>query len=101
TLDRARGETGVPDVVLAEMYARLFSACFATKGGQRRTSLELGLNALYRALALYPRELYPRQWAMIQMNLGAVYQERIAESRRANLEQAILHYQAALQVFTA
>jgi len=100
-LDRAHDETGMSDVVLAEMHARLFSACFAVKGRQRRSSLELGLNALYKALASYPRERYPRQWAMIQMNLGSVYQERIAGSRHANLEQAIIRYQAALQVFTA
>ncbi len=99
-LDRAESEPSLPKVVLAQIYTRLFSACFATKGLQTPANLELGLRSLQQALVLYPRENYPRQWGLLQMNLGSLYQKRIRGSRGSNLEQSIAHYRSALQVVT-
>lgn len=99
-LNHARSELGTPAVILAEMHARLFRACFAMRGEQKPACLEIGLDALQQALVGYPREHFPQQWAMIQMNLGALYWSRVGGSRSDNLETALSHYQNALQVFT-
>jgi tetratricopeptide (TPR) repeat protein len=45
------------------------------------------------------RKVYPEQWAT-QNNLGNAYLERIRGERAENLEQAIFHYQQALEVRT-
>jgi tetratricopeptide (TPR) repeat protein len=39
-------------------------------------------------------------WASTQYNMGITYRERLEGERRANLEQAIVCYEAALQVCT-
>jgi TPR repeat protein len=49
---------------------------------------------------VYTRQAYPEQWARTQNNLGNAYLERIRGERAENLEQAIFHYQQALDVYT-
>jgi TPR repeat protein len=49
---------------------------------------------------VYTRQAYPEDWAMTQHNLGNAYLERIRGERAENLEQAIFHYQQALEVYT-
>jgi tetratricopeptide (TPR) repeat protein len=49
---------------------------------------------------VYTRQAYPEQWAATQNNLGNAYRNRIRGERAENLEQAILHYQQALEVYT-
>jgi tetratricopeptide (TPR) repeat protein len=46
------------------------------------------------------RQAYPEDWARTQNNLGNAYRNRIRGERAENLEQAIFHYQQALEVRT-
>ncbi len=46
------------------------------------------------------RAALPVEWATTMMNLGNAYSDRIRGERAENLEQAIAHYQQALEVMT-
>jgi len=63
-------------------------------------SSELVINHLQKALQVFTRESFPKQWAEIQYNLALAYSRRIQGSRAVNLEQALTHYKSALEFFT-
>jgi tetratricopeptide (TPR) repeat protein len=67
----------------------------------RQEALSSAIEVCERALADYPREWAPLNWAMTQNNLGnalSTLGER--ESGTAKLEEAVLAYRAALQEYT-
>src|SRR5690606_32825666 len=62
--------------------------------------LREAVQALDAASELSPRESEPRQWAQIQTGLGEVRLELWRRDDQGNeLDRAIAHYQAALEVF--
>jgi len=66
--------------------------------GNPDTNREIALTALQFALAVFRKEDYPQQWALIQNNLGMLYCHR--QVGEGNIEAAIRCFQAALQVYT-
>ena len=49
---------------------------------------------------VYTRDAFPQDWAATQNNLGNAYQKRVRGERAGNVEQAISHFQQALEVRT-
>ncbi|WP_341731819.1 CHAT domain-containing protein [Microcoleus sp. EPA2] len=68
--------------------------------GSRASNLEIALTGCEIAATFFDCQVFPTQWAGIQINLGNIYHLRIHGNRGNNLEQAITYYQAALQIFT-
>ncbi len=55
---------------------------------------------LEQALEVFTRDQFPEQWAQIHHRLGVTYAKQTHGDPDENLEQAIDHYQLALEVFT-
>ncbi|MBD2337430.1 CHAT domain-containing protein [Calothrix sp. FACHB-156] len=68
--------------------------------GNKASNLEIALTGCEIVATFFDSQVFPIQWAGIQINLGNIYHCRIQGNRADNLEQAIAYYQAALQVFT-
>jgi CHAT domain-containing protein len=68
--------------------------------GNRASNLEIALTGCEIVATFFDRQVFPVQWAGIQINLGNIYHHRIEGNRADNLEQAISCYQFALQFFT-
>ena len=68
--------------------------------GSKASNLEIAIASYAVAASIFTREAFPKDWAVAQMNLGAIYVDRIRGEKTDNLEQAIDCCRAALQVFT-
>ena len=99
-LDRCSRES-VAAEARAELLNRLAIALKEDEQNNRLQAIEDALSAHQQALTIYTRTAYPRQWAMLQSNVGNTYASRIFGSRRQNIEDAIRHFRAALEVYTA
>ncbi len=96
-LTRAAREPGLAPEIVAALQQSLWEALYYA--GADGTQ-EPGIAALEAALAVYSRERYPIQWAMVQSNLGRMLIDRAQGDRAANIERAIACLAGALQVFT-
>lgn len=107
----------------ARLHSNLGGAFEARLLGNPDQNREKAIEHLKLALNVFTKEAYPKEWAYTQNSLGAAYSERILGQRKADLEksssftfgdsltwsqddqaenqeQAIGHYQNALQVIT-
>ncbi|MBD5634973.1 MAG: CHAT domain-containing protein, partial [Candidatus Eremiobacteraeota bacterium] len=67
--------------------------------GRPSRNLEDAISSHSEALGLFSRETEPSDWAQAASNLGNDYADRIAGERAENLEQAIIAFGHALDVF--
>ncbi|RCJ24207.1 hypothetical protein A6S26_19480 [Nostoc sp. ATCC 43529] len=68
--------------------------------GSKASNMEIAIAGYEIALTVYTRSTFPKQWAILQHNLGAAYRERILGEPAENIELAIAAYRAALEVYT-
>jgi tetratricopeptide (TPR) repeat protein len=68
--------------------------------GNRATNVEIAIIGYEIVLTVYTQDTDPKNWAMVQHNLGKAYSLRIRGERADNLEQAIACYHQALEEFT-
>ncbi len=68
--------------------------------GNKAVNLEIAIACYEICLKVYNKQKFPKQWAMIQNNLGITYSNRLREEIVDNLEKAIEYYQAALTIRT-
>ncbi len=68
--------------------------------GSRANNLEIAITGYHTLLEVLTREAFPEDWAMIQNNLGAAYNNRIRGEKADNLELAIAAYNLSLEVYT-
>lgn len=81
----------------AVAYARGIELLSTSAGSE--VALREALAQFRRAQETWTRELAPEQWAIVQNEIGRVYQELPGADRATNLRTAIMHYQSALEVF--
>jgi len=67
--------------------------------GNRASNLETAIAGYYAATEVFDNQNFPKQWAVIQSNLGNAYLERIRGDKSNNLELAIQYYQNALSIY--
>jgi CHAT domain-containing protein len=99
-LARAEREDALAPEVVAALRQQLWEALYYALGTDAATAQEEGIAALQAALAVYTRERYPLQYAMLRSNLGRSYSDRIAGDHWENVERAIAYFTAALGVYT-
>ncbi len=68
--------------------------------GSQANNLEMSITGYQTLLEAYPRETFPKEWAMTQNNLGNAYRNRIRGARADNLELAIAAFNRSLEVYT-
>ncbi|NJN20180.1 MAG: tetratricopeptide repeat protein [Leptolyngbya sp. RL_3_1] len=66
--------------------------------GDRALNLELSISTYKAILQIYPRAVFPQDWAITQNNLASSYLYRIRGDRAENIERAISSYKAALEI---
>jgi hypothetical protein len=62
--------------------------------------LEIALAGYQIVLPMFSREVFPKQWAIVQKHMGEAYCQRIQGDKAENLEAAIHCFHAALEVYT-
>src|ERR1019366_5126438 len=82
-----------------ELVERAVRHCAATEG-VRADNLQRGIACYESALEFYTQAAYPAQWAVIQNNLGAAYEELHTGNRADHVRKAIPCYESALRVHT-
>lgn len=65
----------------------------------KSNNIDKAISLLEEVIPFYPRKIYPIEWAENQIELAALYFERIQGNRAENLEQAITFCEDALQVY--
>jgi CHAT domain-containing protein/tetratricopeptide (TPR) repeat protein len=83
----------------ADVRFGLGSAFLARAKGVRAENLEKAIAHLDAALALWPRQAAPENWAVAHNNLGMAYWARIQGQRADNQERAAAHFASAMTVF--
>ncbi|HBE20837.1 MAG TPA: hypothetical protein DEG17_10755 [Cyanobacteria bacterium UBA11149] len=68
--------------------------------GEAAYNLEVAITSFKSILPIYTKEAFPREWSVIQNDLGNTYKERILGNKSENLEKSLSCYQLALQVLT-
>ncbi|GAC1454198.1 MAG: hypothetical protein PVSMB4_14850 [Ktedonobacterales bacterium] len=92
--------TASPDLeAQAEADYRRGHRLLAQVDGDRAEVLRRALSHFRRAQEVWTRDHMPERWAMLQNDIGRVYQELPDGDRAAHLRTAILHHQVALEVF--
>jgi CHAT domain-containing protein len=68
--------------------------------GNRSSHVEIAIAGLESALQILTRDDFPREWGVIQNDLGNCYKERVQGVKAKNVEYAITCYHNALQIRT-
>lgn len=68
--------------------------------GNKVNNVEIAITGYVLALTVFPLEVSPERYAMIQNNLGVAYSNRLRGEASQNIETAIFHYQNALQIYS-
>ena len=63
--------------------------------GDRIVNIYESIDCYRRALEVYTQESMPREWALIQRNMGLVLQSVLSGHRRVNIDESIEVYQLA------
>ena len=96
---------GVPGIALTDADAASALAEWAlvaqqARGGDVSGYVRQAIAAYRRALELRPREVAPREWAVVHVRLGAALRYRGEVCHPADLREAIASYRLALEVFS-
>jgi CHAT domain-containing protein len=67
--------------------------------GNKESNQELAILAYKIAEKIFKFENYPKNWAVLQYNLGNAYIKRIKGNKSENLEQALFYYKEALKIY--
>ena len=65
----------------------------------KEADIESAIEHLNLALEVWTKDAYPERWAKTQYDLANCYRKRIRETKTTNMEAAIRHYTAALDVY--
>ncbi|NES17934.1 MAG: CHAT domain-containing protein [Symploca sp. SIO3E6] len=68
--------------------------------GSRASNLEIAITGFEVIATVFTREVFPKDWATTQCNLGNAYYRRIRGERADNIEVAICYYLAGLEIKT-
>lgn len=90
---RARSERSIAAAIIAELQVLYAIAALEDYGPSHAEALGSAIASLREALNVYTLAQYPYQYARTQAFLSMAYQDRV----KANLEQALACYQAAVQ----
>ena len=84
----------------AEMQRNRGRAYSLMKVGDKQANLKRAIACYEKALQVYTREQYPKEWASLHYDIGNTYQNLPASGneKSTNLQEAITHYENALQV---
>jgi tetratricopeptide (TPR) repeat protein len=96
---RAERASDVPPEMFAELRFFLQEILKDSPDAQSAAVQEERIAILHDILHVYTRERFPRRYAEIQHNLGLLYKQRVTSDERDNLQQAIDHFQRAIDVF--
>lgn len=66
----------------------------------KASNIEIAIAGYEIILDFYTRDIFPKQWAFTQYNLGIAYRDRILGEKIDNIEKAITACTAALTVYT-
>ncbi len=84
----------------AEMQRNRGRAYSLLKVGDKQANLERAIACYEKALQVYTREQYPKEWGVLHYDIGNIYQNLSASvsEKSTNLHEAIAHYEKALEV---
>lgn len=99
-LVHAEGEASLPEVVTADLRHQLAQVLIESQNQQGPETLEPAIQLCEAALREFTHEAYPRQWGMLEFDLGSAYRQRTYSDYAGSLEEAIVHLQRALEVLT-
>jgi tetratricopeptide (TPR) repeat protein len=83
-----------------EEWAQTLNNLAGAERTRANESIEQSITLLQQVLEVRTREAYPHDWAETQNNLAIAYTDRIHGDRAENIQQAIKHYEQALDVYT-
>lgn len=92
----AKAQTHQAPEIIAELHMLQVIACLETPLAVQASTIETAIQACQEALTVYKFDRYSYQHARVLVFLGLSYQKRQQGERRANLEQALTYYKAAL-----
>lgn len=98
-LARAEQETSLPPAVAGTLRGNLWETLYSSPREDATGAFEECIALLRAALAAFPRDRYPLQWAMLTSNLALTLVDRQTGDRAATLDEAIAGYQSALEVY--
>src|SRR5439155_6662352 len=90
----------VPPLIRAELSCRLLKDFKKKPQSKTKEGQEAQIDLYTSCLAAYTYERYPYQWALIQNELGAIYERRASGDYPSEIEVCIQCYEGALQVIT-
>jgi CHAT domain-containing protein len=91
------GQTDAQDIALVILNFGVLLNQF--EKGNKESNQELAILAYKIAENIFKFENCPKNWAVLQYNLGNSYIKRIKGNKAENLEQALIYYQQALKVY--
>jgi len=87
-----------------EAFPEEWAQTLSNLAGAERTrageNIEQSIQRLQQVLEVRTRQTLPQDWAETQNNLAIAYTSRIQGERADNIQQAIHHYEQALEVYT-
>jgi hypothetical protein len=85
---------------IARIFAAFGSFIMDCLQGNHSLNIELSITMFNLVLKVLTYQEFPKDWAMMQYNLGCVYSKRIQGKRAENLEKGIDYYKKALKIYT-
>ena len=83
-----------------EDWAQTMSNLAGAERTRANENIESAIQRLHEILEVRTSNAHPRDWAETQNNLAIAYTDRIHGERAENIQQAIKHYEQALEVHT-
>ena len=80
-------------------WAQTMSNLAGAERTRANENIESSIQRLHETLEVRTFDAHPRDWAETQNNLAIAYTDRIHGDRAENIQQAIQHYEQALEVY--